>query len=359
MMNILGLMSGSSLDGLDMAICSFSGIPGVSNFKFEVKATKLIAFPVSLSQKLSIAHELDPKSLLSLHAEFGAFLGETSALFLDESGLEVNYIASHGHTVFHNPEQGFTFQLGNGADIAFSSKRDTICDFRSSDIAAKGSGAPFAPVVDRYLFPNVDILVNLGGISNFSYKDQHSLIAFDISPCNQLLNYVAQKIGKQFDEDGHMAGKGEVIKELLLNLISTNELSEPRPRALDNSWVKEKFYPLLDQYDHVENVLRTINEFIVYELSKAIKWIPEKEAKKTISFAGGGVFNKFLMDLMREDSYINNCAILETSETMINFKEACLMALLGYLRVNDIGLGIESVTGASADTIGGCIYKAV
>lgn len=358
-MNILGLMSGSSLDGLDMAICSFSGIPGNTDFQYEIKATRLVEFPEWLIDQLSHAHELDSKSLLALHAKFGLFMGENASTFLKDSHMDVQYIASHGHTVFHFPEQGFTFQLGSGADLAFLSKKDTICDFRSSDIAAKGSGAPFAPIIDRYMFNDIDILVNLGGISNFSFKFQDDIIAFDISPCNQLLNYVAQKSGKLFDEDGKIAAQGTLIEELFNELINANELKGFGPRALDNSWVKSRFYPLINQYSNQEDIMRTIAEFIVYELFKAIKWLPISEHHHTMAFTGGGGLNKFLMSLIKKEADHNNLTFVEIPETMINFKEACLIALLGYLRVNEIGIGIESVTGALQNSIGGCIYKAM
>lgn len=355
-MNILGLMSGSSLDGLDMALCSFKGDPDGSDFEFSVLKTHQVDFPHKLISDLREAPNYYPKKLLALDAHLGKFFGEECDAFIRENDFEVDFVASHGHTIFHNPEKNFTCQIGNGAMMARAAKRNVICDFRSADIAAGGLGAPCAPIADKYLFPENDILLNLGGISNITIKSGKDLYAFDISPCNQLLNYLAQKADLFYDIDGNLSAKGQVITELLEVLLTANDFDGFGPRAIDNSWVANTFIPLLDKHSSIKDALRTCVEFIKMEFHKAIVGHLPFTPEASIVVTGGGAFNLFLMDQLRQVCNDFEITVTETDHEMIAYKEACLIALMGYLRVINKPNVLKSVTGAKQDTIGGCIY---
>ena len=355
-MTILGLMSGSSLDGLDMAICSFEGIPGNSAFKFEILSTNVSDIPQDIADKIKLSPKMDSRELLKFDAQFGHFLGLQSKLFISKSNLEVDYIASHGHTVFHYPEDSFTFQLGNGAAIAQEAKHDVICDFRSSDIAENGLGAPFAPIADYYLFPHADYCLNLGGISNLSFRDESGIKALDISPCNQLLNHIAGKEGLIYDDEGRLARSGTLDMDLLRELERLNDLKSIEPRALDNSWISDNFLPILDQYGANNDVLHTIVKFITSEIIKVVELRGQKSPESKMLISGGGAFNLFLKDNLQVELNKLGVELLTVEREIVEYKEALLMAFMGYLRILKKPNAYSSVTGATIDTIGGCLY---
>lgn len=353
-MNVLGLMSGSSLDGLDMALCQFE-LTNDGVVVHHLLETKQIEFSDALVEKLCEASEMTSRNLFLLEAEFSDFVGHECRYFIAESAHKVDLIASHGHTIFHYPEQKFTTQLGNGGLISQIAKCDVVCDFRSSDIGAGGLGAPCAPIADYYLFPDAKLFLNIGGISNISYKSSEGITAFDISPANQLLNHLAKREGFSFDRDGKMAALGKVDKTLLENLRSINDLKNAEPRALDNSWVQDNFIPILEG-GSTQDLLRTCVEFIVLETVSAIELLSLSENVGGIVATGGGAFNKFLMDQLRAKIQVLDLEIIDLSPSLINYKEAMLIALMGFLRKNRIANVMKSVTGAFNDTIGGCLY---
>ncbi len=356
-MNILGLMSGSSLDGLDMALCSFESLPSKPDFSHTVLETKKVSFSDPILEQLKVSTLLSAKELLAFHSEFGAFIGESCASFIANSDHEVDYIASHGHTMLHFPEDGYTFQLGHGAHVAQISGVDTICDFRSNDIVMGGLGAPCAPLADQYLLNDAGIFINLGGISNISFKNNGAIKAFDVSPCNQLLNRLSQRIGLEYDEDGKLASNGQVDQELLEKLYLRNQYDPTQPRALDNSWVEDQFFQVMDDFPNVEDGLRTVVEFIVLELMKAIELNEQHFKSARLIATGGGAMNTFMMNELGQKLSKIGVSILPSSEQLIEFKEALLIAFMGYLRLHKVPNVLKSVTGARIDTIGGCIYS--
>lgn len=353
-MNVLGLMSGSSLDGLDMALCHFTGEPP-ERMGFELRQTRQVDFPIVLGERLRGGVNLSGRELMQLEAEFSYFLGNACRSFLLETGSPVDLIASHGHTVFHYPELGFTTQIGNGGIISQLAQCDVICDFRSSDIAAGGLGAPCAPIADFYLFPEVDLFINIGGISNISYRKGRDIKAFDISPANQLLNYLAALKGESYDKDGVIAASGEINNDLLELLIRSNKLEFAIPRALDNSWIAECFVPQLSGYA-IEDAMRTVVEFINLEIIKAIHLLDPDDSSKDLLVTGGGAFNKFLINNLENKLKRLNVSVVNAEDEIINYKEAVLIGLMGYLRLRRAFNSLKVVTGASRNTVGGCIY---
>ncbi len=350
-------MSGSSLDGLDMALCSFEGIPGEPNFNWEILETEQVEFPDDLAEKLKKSTDFSAKELCKLDSDFGFFLGEKCKHFIENSKFEIDAIASHGHTIFHFPDQAFTLQIGNGAAISQLAKKEVICDFRSSDIAAGGLGAPFAPIVDFYIFNDSEICLNLGGISNITFKNKESIQAFDISPCNQLLNFLAGKMNLAYDENGKIAAQGQIDPIILRKLKELNSFNGSGPRAIDNSWVVRNFLPVLESSTlEVKNLLRTCVEFIADEIIFAILENGNIDHKRKILITGGGGFNLFFIKVLEDKLSPLNIKKVTASYDIINYKEALLIALMGYLRKHKKPNALKSVTGALEDTIGGCIY---
>ena len=355
-MNYLGLMSGSSLDGLDMALCNFDYNEDTQKYIYKILEVYQAEFPEEIVEKFSKVTGFSGIELLRFSNEFAVFCGETCKRFIDQSSFNVDAIGSHGHTVFHFPQESLTYQLGNGAIISQISEREVICDFRTSDIASGGIGAPFAPIIDFHLFPNVDILVNLGGISNASFRLGTEMKATDISPCNQLLNFLARKSGLDYDKDGIIASGGEINNELLDELHDINRPISPGARAIDNTWVETSFFELLDSHSSVKDGLRTCVEFIVSEIISSIESNSPLEGPKKMMVTGGGAFNKFLIGLLEAKSEVLNVKILPINQELINYKEALLISFMAYLRKSKIPNVINSVTGAARETIGGAIY---
>jgi anhydro-N-acetylmuramic acid kinase len=346
-------MSGSSLDGLDLALCEFSGY----GFKVDWKIldSKTIPFTNDWIKRLKNLPEASAKVLAQTDFDLGYYIGEMCSQFLGQR--KIDYISSHGHTVFHYPKHKSTCQIGNGAAIAARSGFPVICDFRSSDIAYGGQGAPIVSIMDQHLFSEYNLLINLGGIANITINDTDNTKGFDICPCNQLLNYLAGQAGKAYDENGGIAAKGVVIPELRDKLLSTDYLSGSSPKTLDNSYIRQIYFPIVDAISAgIQDKLRTAVAFIVDAVHKSLSMPAEgsRTFRPKILLTGGGVKNNFLItELGRE---MPDFEWIVPASELIDFKEALLMAFLGYLRINKIPNVKASVTGAMKDTLNGAIY---
>ena len=240
---VTGLMSGTSLDGIDLAVCSFRFSSGQWDYSFLY--SKTVAYSVKWRDRLAAAHLLEGKDLVILDREYGALLSSVVNEALLESGLHPVLIASHGHTVFHAPEQGYTLQIGSGAEIAAATGIQVVYDFRSLDVALGGHGAPLVPVGDKYLFHEYDACLNLGGFSNISFDSGGKRIAFDICPVNIVLNFLASRQGQLYDEDGMAGRKGNVNPGLLAELDDINYYKKSFPKSLSREWLEKEFIPLL------------------------------------------------------------------------------------------------------------------
>ncbi len=267
-------------------------------------------------------------------------------------------IASHGHTVFHEPTLGFTTQIGSGAHIAFASGIDTITSFRSADVAAGGQGAPFAPVVDKGLFPGYDAYLNLGGIANVSMKLSDGLWkAWDIGPCNQALNHLARKAGHHYDEGGQMARSGTVNMTITDQLIAMFPFKDGQPKGLSNAEVQSTWIEFIDASSiEVTDLMASVTEAIARMIYIHLQVLKDKGAKVLVT--GGGAFNTYLMDRLKQLTATDHISIHLPSPAVINYKECVLMAWLGYLTMQGKSYGIAPLTGASAETIGGAFFKA-
>jgi anhydro-N-acetylmuramic acid kinase len=344
----LGIMSGTSLDGVDLALCRFSETN--NQWQYDILDAVTISYPSEWEMKLRTAHQLNVQDFLLLHNEYGKYLGNLVNQFLVNKPVP-DIISSHGHTIFHQPDKGFTFQLGNGASIAATTKITAISDFRSLDVALGGQGAPLVPVGDKLLFHEYDYCLNLGGIANISFDVDYVRIAFDICPVNLVLNNLASRKDKSFDRDGEIGASGKINQTLLNSLNSLDFYSQKWPKSLGREWVERNVRPLLEDSGlSIEDQAATYYEHISYQISHVIN------STGRIFITGGGAKNKYLVEKLIEKV---PCKIVIPDHQLIDFKEALIFAFLGVLRFIGHINCLSSVTGSKLDNAGGTIYPII
>jgi anhydro-N-acetylmuramic acid kinase len=375
-----GVMSGTSGDGLDMVLCRFSISSGRWKFKI-IKASTVSYRDTGLDRRLEEAMEAGGIEMLELHRDFGRFTAEMLTNFLEGTGEKPGFIASHGHTIFHQPEKGITFQAGDGAVIAAMTGITTVSDFRRLDVALGGQGAPLVPLGDELLFGQYSYCLNLGGFANISYRDGNRRIAFDICPVNIVMNRLAQELDHEYDDRGKLASKGNLNEGLLKALENLDFYRLEGPRSLSREWVDKEFMPVLGNFDvPAADKLRTVCEHIALRIASAANHAPfltgngpgnpgprtgqypppawEKDAagEKTSSMlvTGGGAKNSFLSSLISMKAPLTDIVIPE--ETLVDYKEAVIFALLGLLRIRNQANCLSTVTGALSDNIGGIVH---
>lgn len=339
-------MSGTSLDGLDICCVSFD-YDGKWNYRI-VKAESE-EYPDSLRDRLASAQGMSAREYALLHSDYGLYLGGRVKSFVERNGLKVDLVASHGQTVFHQPSIRFTSQIGSGAGIAAVSGIDTVCDFRTTDVALGGQGAPLVPIGDSVLFGDYDYCLNLGGFSNISFESGGKRLAYDISPVNYVLNHYASLLGFRYDRDGENARGGKICPGLLDRLNALPFYVKEGPKSLGREWVEEEVYPLIDSFGlPVEDVLATFVEHVAVQTGRHVRG-------GRVLVTGGGARNVFLVERMRHHAPQAEYVVPDT--LTIDFKEALIFALLGALYAADVPNCLSTVTGASRDNIGGCLYK--
>ena len=348
---MIGLMSGTSGDGLDLAYCEF--IFEQQKWTYHLHAYHTFPFPETLEENLKKSHLLDGLELSLLDIQFGKWMGEKVRFFVSENKLKIDAIASHGHTVFHQPDKGLTLQIGNGWALHKASKLPVINDFRMLDVQLGGQGAPLVPIGDRLLFGQYDYCINLGGIANVSMEYNGLRLAFDICPFNLLLNHYANQVGMAYDEDGALAKKGKLLPEVLDKLNNLNYYYIQGSKSLGREDL-DPFFEILEQEKHTtEDILHTLVQHFAIQLKNSIKPIPDRKAKLLIT--GGGAFNTFFIETLNQvlgESF----SIVYASKELINYKEALIFAFLGVLRLRNEHNCLHSVTGASRDNCGGTVY---
>jgi anhydro-N-acetylmuramic acid kinase len=346
---VLGLMSGTSLDGLDLAFCVFTAHDKGWQYKIETATT--IRYPAAWATKLRQAHHLAGEDLVALDFAYGNFIGKVCAEFLSAHRKKADFIASHGHTVFHQPSSGFTYQLGNGNAIHAQTGLPVVYDFRSLDVLLGGEGAPLVPAGDKILFADYDICLNLGGIANLSMDVKRERIAFDVCFCNMPLNYLMTGKRKAYDEGGALASTGEVNSPLLKKLTKVYDRLRTKRPSLGRELFEQHLQPLLDNKQlSLEDRLRTMVESTAQEIAGAIR----AKKKPTVLCTGGGAFNRFLISRMLEHC-ADEASLILPEEDVIKFKEAMVFAFLGVLRVRDEVNCFKSVTGAAKNSSGGVL----
>jgi len=346
-MKILGIMSGSSLDGLDLAVCSFT--LSEEKWSWKILTAETIPYSDTWTRKLLSAPGLSGTDLQFLHHEYGQFIAVESGSFLAANGLDVELIASHGHTVFHQPESSFTFQIGDPQVIAALTGTRTIGDFRKLDVLLGGQGAPLVPVGDEYLFGQYGSCLNLGGIANISYQEGVKRLARDICPVNLILNHLSRELEMPFDRNGEAGKSGKICEVLLDKLNALPYYQNEGPASMGREWLESEFLPCFKVFRiPVTDALRTAYEHIAMQVSRILM----KETDVLIT--GGGAYNKFLVSLIHDHS---KSRIVIPQNQLIEFKEALVFAFLGLLRERNEINCFASVTGAARDSCCGVIFN--
>jgi anhydro-N-acetylmuramic acid kinase len=343
----IGVMSGTSLDGLDLVACRFEHN---QSWSFEVLKAVTVPYSHKWVNKLSEAAGLNAIDFALLNNEYGRFIGKQVASFCSDLPQKPDFVSSHGHTIFHQPLNRLTVQIGSGAFIAAYSGLPTVCDFRSLDMALKGQGAPLVPIGDELLFGDYELCLNLGGIANVSYREDGERKAFDICPANMAFNHFIKELGYEYDLDGNLGRTGEVQEELLGLLNGLEYYKQTGPKSLGREWFENDFLQLIRSFQlYPADILRTLYEHVSDQLANAVDHFP----KGQILITGGGAHNVFLIELFSEKTKHKTSV---PSAQIIDFKEAIIFAFLGVLRKREEINCLKSVTGSDHDHSGGAIY---
>lgn len=350
---IIGLMSGTSLDGLDLCYCHIQ--KDKDQWSFEILETKSVSYSSDMQSELKDAIFLKADTLLQFHNTYGTWLGQQVKKFIIEKNIEVDFIASHGHTTHHQPENGLTFQIGSGQHLANASAHKVICDFRTNDVALEGQGAPLVPIGDQLFFGEYDFCLNLGGISNISLEQKGKRIAYDIGLANMILNHITRKINLAYDKGGELARAGSINQRMLDQLNALQYYLLPHPKSIGYEWFVEEVVPIVEATDDtIENRLHTSIHHICEKVAQQVKLNSSKK-ENSLFVTGGGALNQFLIETLQEKLGESTKVIVPEKE-LIEFKEAVVFALMGALRMAQEINVLKSVTGAKRDSSSGVLY---
>jgi anhydro-N-acetylmuramic acid kinase len=350
----IGIMSGSALDGLDIAYVSFSETAG--KWDFEIQHAETFEYDPQWAEKLRSAINLSALDYQLLHVDYGHYIGQQVNSFMEKYDLQhrVDLISSHGHTTFHVPAKLMTGQIGAG-----ETGLTVISDLRAIDMALGGQGAPIVPMGEKLLFPSHSIFLNLGGIANVSVDTSSSYIAFDVCAANRVLNMLAQNEGKDYDEDGKLAAAGSLDETLLSKLNALEYYGQAYPKSLANDFGTDTVYPMLAE-TNVKDALRTYVEHVAMQITSSVRKVREENSLQSqqtkMLVTGGGAFNKFLIERLSDHLSTISVQVDRPDDTIIKFKEALVMALLGVRRWREETTVLASVTGAKRDSIGGAMW---
>jgi len=342
-------MSGTSLDGLDIAYVRFWGKP--EKPEYEILYAECIPYENDWRKKLRDSYYHTAAEITALDAEYGRFLGITVRNFAQQYNIidEVDFVASHGHTVFHRPDLGYNLQIGNGAWLHAVSGLKVICDFRTLDIAFGGQGAPLVPIGDKLLFGEYDYCLNIGGFANISFDDDNGYrTAYDLCPANYCLNRLMRTCGQEYDKDGLVARSGKVNTELFDALNALEYYHRPAPKSLAQEWVDAQLMPLVEACtDTLNNKMTTLTKHAAFQMSRPLK------DGCSVLVTGGGAYNTFLTESI---STFRNFNLVKPAPAIIDFKEALVFAFLGLRRVIGLPNCLKTVTGALHDLASGQMY---
>ncbi|MGM8362901.1 anhydro-N-acetylmuramic acid kinase [Flavobacterium sp. ARAG 55.4] len=347
--NVIGVMSGTSLDGVDLAHIHFE----IKNnqWHFKILECETVAYSNDWINQLKSAVDFSTKTLEKLNRNYTQLLSEIIVDFIEKHQIkDLDAVCSHGHTILHQPQNGFTLQIGNLPEIATLTHQKVVCDFRVHDVQLGGQGAPLVPIGDRILFSNYDYCMNLGGFSNVSFEENNQRIAFDISPVNTVLNFYANQLGLNYDDKGIISKTGKINNPLFEALNQLDFYQQQHPKSLGFEFVKETVLPIIESYAiSIEDKLRTFTEHIAFQTALAL---PSKRG--SILITGGGAYNDFLIS--RIEHYLPEMKLIIPEKKMLEYKEALIFALLGILKLRNEINTLSSVTGAQKDHSAGYIY---
>ena len=339
---VLGIMSGSSLDGLDLCTASFE--KRANGWVYEIMNCQTVDIPKILWIQLAGSRSLASIDLLELDYKYGEWIGQT----IKNLNFPLDLISVHGHTVFHLPEKGVSYQIGNGGVINWITGVPTVAEFRNLDIQLGGQGAPLVPMGEKFLFPEFEGFLNLGGICNGSFSKDSDWIAGDIGPCNQVFNYFSRKLGYDIDDRGQLAASGQVIQSLFDDWNNIDFFKKAFPKSLGNQWVEDSF--IKEYNSSPKDILRTFSLFIAEKIVNTL----EQKTPERLMITGGGAYNTFLIDQIKS---LTKTEIVIPDQNLVDFKEALMFGFLGLLRKRGEPNVLASCTGASQDSCSGVIYS--
>jgi len=352
--NIVGIMSGSSMDGVDLAHCTLSQADG--KWDFTINEGTTIPFNEKWRVRLSQLRKQSALNYVKTDVFFGYFLGEICNEFIQNNNLDVDFIASHGHTAFHNPSKGITAQVGDGQSLSAITNLPVVNDFRRMDVAKMGEGAPLVTIGDDLLFEEYDYCINLGGFANISTQIEGTRIGYDICANNILLNRIARDLGKPYDEDGQIADSGSINYELLKDLNNIEYYNKPFPKSLSRDWINKELWHIVRDYREtsLEDRMTTIVDHIATQIGDNIEDLSDgNSANKKVLVTGGGAFNNALIDYIKSHT---DAEIIIPEDTLVNYKESMIFALLGVLRINNDENILGKGTGANENSIAGALH---
>lgn len=345
----IGLMSGTSTDGLDLVAVEFY-LEG-NKYCYDILDKHFVGYSKDFVELLKSSEALSGRKLRELDVLFAKFMANEVQNFRKDKSWKADFVASHGHTVFHDPLNGYTLQIGNGASIAVFTGLPCVADFRQGDVSLGGQGAPLVPIGDEILFGQYDYCLNLGGFANVSYSENSKRIAFDICPLNVVMNKLTSRLGFSYDDEGRIAREGKLIPNLLEQLNSIDFYKQAGPKSLGMEWVHDQIEPIIDRFlsqNIVKDVLATYLEHAAFQIGKSLSRV----GSSTLA-TGGGYKNKFLIERILHHS---QSGIHNTEDYLVDYKEALIFAFLGYLRINEIHSTLKVVTGASRSHSAGAVY---
>ena len=343
--SVIGVMSGTSLDGLDIIKCSFTKN---DNWQYIIEKGTTIKYSEKWIKTLRTIHQKPLKKINEISIKYGTFIGEEINKFIKKNEFNVDFIASHGHTIFHQPEKKYTLQIGDGETISNTTNKLTISNFRKLDVKLNGQGAPLVPIGDIHLFSNYKYCLNLGGFANISIQEKSNITAFDICPVNIILNHLSNRLDMEFDKNGNLGKEGTCNIKLLKKLNKLRFYNQKEPKSLSREWLEENILSLTEIKEiKTKDILATFYEHIGFQIGKLLR-------NKTTLVSGGGAYNKFLCSKIKK--YAKSEIIIATEE-IINFKEALIFGFLGVLRIRNEVNCLKDVTGALRDNCGGEINR--
>ncbi len=340
-------MSGTSLDGIDLAEIQLQLSNG--QWSYQIIHAETIEYPAQWKEILSEAIRFSEAEISQLNKDYTHYLSGVILRFINKYSIQnLDAVCSHGHTIFHQPQEGITLQIGNLPALASAINQTVVCDFRKQDVALGGQGAPLVPIGDELLFGQYDYCLNLGGFANISYSENNQRIAFDVCPVNIVLNYLCKKIGLRFDDKGEIARNGTVNQTLLLQLNSLSYYKTKAPKSLGLEWVKETFLPVLyKSKSSVEDQISTVTYHVAMQLASVFS----KQSKVLIT--GGGAYNLFLTEMINGQKEL---ILVIPEPVLIEYKEALIFGLLGVLKLRNETNCLSSVTGAKQDHSSGRVF---
>jgi len=345
--HVLGVMSGTSMDGIDLAEITFT-LSEKKTWSFEVTASETIAYPLHWEEKLRNAVSFSEVELQSLNIAYTDYLSEVIIKFIQENSIKnLDAVCSHGHTVLHQPENGMTLQIGNLPKISNNIQQKVVCDFRTQDVELGGQGAPLVPIGDRLLFNDYNYCLNLGGFANVSMEKEGERIAYDICAVNVVLNKYARQLGLEYDDKGQIAKGGTFSLSVSASLKALPFYKSLPPKSLGMEWVDKEIFPILEAID-IEAKLRTYTDHIAEQIARQFN------QGTSVLVTGGGAYNDYLLKKVRDHKDVN---LVVPAPELIEFKEAIIFGLLGVLRLRDEVNCLASVTGAKEDHSSGEIYN--